>query len=93
MLTGQPGGARKHRKTIPPLAGRSASYKVKRSQLTQSDTYHLTYRLKSAAVPVNLVKAISGVGFDYGMSEKEVADKLVSGHQTIWEKQETIELN
>ena len=92
MLTGQPGGARKHRKTIPPLAGRSASYKVKRSQLTQSNTYHLTYRLKSAAVPVNLVKAISGVGFDYGMSEKEVADKLVSGHQTIWEKQETIEL-
>ncbi|NKB78232.1 MAG: hypothetical protein GKR96_14660 [Gammaproteobacteria bacterium] len=92
MLTGQPAGARKHRKTLPPLTGRPARYKVNRGQLTGGKKYFLTYRLKSAAVPVNLVHTVAAVGFDYGMSEKEVAQNLVEGHQTIWQKQQVIEL-
>ncbi len=92
MLTGQPGGARKHRKTLPPLASRIARYEVSEKQLQGKKNIVLTYKLKSAAVPVNLVKEISGVGFDYGMSAKNIADKLVKGHQIIWEKVEFIEL-
>ena len=34
-------------------------------------------------VPVNLVHSISSVGFDYGMSAREVADAVVEGHQVI----------
>ncbi len=92
MLTGQPSGARKHRQTLPPLASRVARYEVSKKQLQGKQDIVLTYKLKSAAVPVNLVKEISGVGFDYGMSAAEIADKLVKGHQVIWEKVEFIEL-
>ncbi len=90
MLTGQPGGARKHRKTIPPLATRIAKYKVTKSQLAGASEVTIDYKLKSAAVPVNLVHEISPVGFDYGMSAREVADNLVANHQVIWEKQTSI---
>ncbi len=92
MLTGQPGGARKHRKTLPPLTVRPARYKIGANNLTGGKKYFLTYRLKSAAVPVNLVHSVAAVGFDYGMSAKEVAQNLVDGHQTVWEKQQVIEL-
>ena len=51
----------------------------------------IDYKLKSAAVPVNLVHEISPVGFDYGMSAREVADNLVANHQIIWEKQTSID--
>jgi nitrate/TMAO reductase-like tetraheme cytochrome c subunit len=90
MLTGQPAGARKHRQTIPPSATRKARYKVSASQLGEDRVFNLTYKLKSAAVPVNLINEISDVGFDYGMSAKQVADTLVAGHQTIWSKQQAI---
>ena len=92
MLTGQPDGARKHRRTIPPLATRTAKYKVTKAQLAGASRVTIDYKLKSAAVPVNLVHEISGVGFDYGMSAREVADNLVANHQTIWEKQATVDL-
>jgi len=92
MLTGQPAGARKHRKTIPPLTERTAVYKVTGAQLGGATAVTVDYKLMSAAVPVNLVAEVADVGFDYGMSAREVADNLVQGHQVIWEKQQSIEL-
>jgi hypothetical protein len=92
MLTGQPDGARKHRQTIPPLATRKASYKVNQKQLTNVTDLSITYKLKSGAVPVNLVKEVADVGFDFGMSTKQVVENLVNGHQVIWEKQKTLSL-
>lgn len=90
MLTGQPAGARKHRKSIPPLATRIAKYKVSKSQLAGAGKVTIDYKLKSGAVPVNLVSEISSVGFDYGMSAHEVADNLVANHQIVWEKQTSV---
>jgi phosphosulfolactate phosphohydrolase-like enzyme len=37
-------------------------------------------------VPVNLVATIQHVGFDYGMSPREVADAVVAGHRVLWER-------
>lgn len=92
MLTGQPAGARKHRKTIPPLTERTATYKVTKKQLAKTTAVTINYKLMSAAVPVNLITEVADVGFDYGMSAREVADNLVAGHQVVWEKQHSIEL-
>ena len=92
VLTGQPAGARKHRLTIPPLATRTAKYSVKKKSLTGSNTYRLNVQLKTAMIPVNLLDAIQGVGFDYGMSAKEIADGVVDGHQVLWEKDVAIVL-
>jgi nitrate/TMAO reductase-like tetraheme cytochrome c subunit len=86
MLTGQPAGARKHRRTIPPLASRIAPYKIKGSQLSGPGEYHVNIKLRSGAIPVNLLDAIKGVGFDYNMSAHELAQAVVAGHITIWEK-------
>jgi hypothetical protein len=37
-------------------------------------------------VPVNLLGEIAEVGFDYGMSPKQVGDAVVDRSQTIWDK-------
>lgn len=92
MLTGQPAGARKHRQTIPPLSTRTATYEVGARQMQNASEVTVSYKLKSAAVPVNLVHEISDVGFDYGMSAQEVADNLVANHQTIWERHATLKV-
>jgi len=92
MLTGQPAGARKHRQTLPPLTGRWAEYRIPAKYLTGSTEYNVMIKLKSAMVPINLINEIKDVGFDYGMSAKQVADKILAGHSVIWEKQLTITL-
>jgi nitrate/TMAO reductase-like tetraheme cytochrome c subunit len=93
MLTGQPANARKHRQTIPPNATRTARYKVTKKQLANATSLSVLYRLKSAAVPVNLVSEIADMGFDYGMSARDVADKLVENHQIIWQKTADLDLH
>ncbi|NND81682.1 MAG: hypothetical protein HKN50_04565 [Gammaproteobacteria bacterium] len=85
-LTGQPAGARKHRQTIPPLATRVANYKIPADRLTGPGPYTADIKLMSAMVPVNLIDAIQYVGFDYGMSARQIADQIVAGHTVIWEK-------
>jgi len=92
MLTGQPDSARKHRQTIPPKATRLATYDLDEELLDVAGDYKVTVMLKSAAVPVNLIDAIKGVGFDYNMSAKEVAENVVENHQVIWEKQAAFEI-
>jgi nitrate/TMAO reductase-like tetraheme cytochrome c subunit len=93
MLTGQPAGARKHRQTLPPLSERNAVYKVSKRELKSSAEVTVSYRLMSAAVPVNLLREIADVGFDFGMSAREVTDNLLAGHQVIWEKNQNIVLD
>lgn len=89
ILTGQPTAARKHRYVMPPLSQRVASYSVKAGELSGSAPYTVRIRLKAAMVPVNLVHEIQSVGFDYGMSPREVADAVVAGHQVIAERTAT----
>jgi nitrate/TMAO reductase-like tetraheme cytochrome c subunit len=94
LLQGRPAGGRKHRQTIPPLASRWASYRIDSSALANSSgPYTATIELIAGMVPVNLIDAIKDVGFDYGMSARAVADKIVQGHQTLWTKTVTIDVS
>lgn len=81
VLTGQPVGARIHRLGLPTNATRKVSYNVKKKYLKGPGQYKIVIQFKSAMLPVNLVKAISIVGFDYGMTPKEVARRVVFGFQ------------
>ncbi|MEP6657503.1 MAG: multiheme c-type cytochrome [Betaproteobacteria bacterium] len=90
ILTGQPTGVRKHRFVMPPLSERIAAYTVNAGQLTGRAPYQVRVRLKAAMVPVNLVQEIQFVGFDYGMSPREVADAVVAGHQILVERTATL---
>ncbi|MFT7620010.1 MAG: hypothetical protein ACI97A_003667 [Planctomycetota bacterium] len=89
-LTGRPRGARIHKYGIAPNDSRKAAYSVPANSLTGMGTYEIRARLIAAMVPVNLVAAISEVGFDYGLSAREVAKRVVDGHQVLWERKATI---
>ena len=91
VLTGRPAGARIHRQGIRPLSSRWPKYKVKESELTGKAPYTANVKLFSAMVPVNLVYEIKFVGFDYGMSAREVADAITSRHALLWEYEATID--
>ncbi|MCZ6857465.1 MAG: hypothetical protein O7F70_05655, partial [Gemmatimonadetes bacterium] len=91
VLTGRARGARIHRKGISPLGSRWANYKVEKEALTGNAPYRATVRLVVGMVPVNLVHAIQEVGFDYGMSAREVADAIRSRHTLLWEYQAVID--
>ena len=87
LLLARPVGARKHRQTLPPLKGRWAEYEVSADELAGSQPpYEVTVRLIAQMVPVNLIHEIQGVGFDYYMSPRAVADGVVAGAQTIWQR-------
>ena len=93
VLTGRPGGARKHKQGIPPLGNRWADYAVKRSELTGPGPYTVRVQFKAAMVPVNLITEIKVAGFDYNMSPRDVADAIVEGHIVLWDKTVTIPLD
>ena len=88
---GRGGGGRISRKGIAPLGSRWANYKVEKEALTGNAPYRATVRLVAGMVPVNLVHAIQEVGFDYGMSAREVAAAIRSRHTLLWEYQEVID--
>ena len=87
VLLARPAGARKHRQTIPPLLGRWAEYEVSAEELAGSQPpYEATVRLIAQMVPANLIHEIQEVGFDYYMSPRAVAEGVVNGAQTVWER-------
>jgi hypothetical protein len=92
ILTGRPLGARKHKQNIEPLGSRWARYKVRAAQLTGGETYNVNVQLKAGMIPVNLIHEIKDVGFDYYMSARDVAERVVDGHIVVWERDEQIHL-
>ncbi|MFP6807333.1 MAG: multiheme c-type cytochrome [Pseudomonadales bacterium] len=81
VLLGRPNGARKHKVGIEPNGERWATYTVTSEQLaTGTPPFKALVQLKAAMVPVNLVDIIKGVGFDYNMSARDVANVLSLGH-------------
>ncbi|MDF1755513.1 MAG: multiheme c-type cytochrome [Verrucomicrobiales bacterium] len=97
--SGRAGSTRKQFRGIPPLGKRLAEYRIDCDQLTGAYPYNIDVRLISQMVPVNLIKRISSVGFDYNLSAGEVARRVAFGHVvdtagnrkggavTIWQRQ------
>ncbi len=85
-IYGRPRGARKHKQVILPNGERWATYKIDGDQLTGNGPYTATVELVSGMIPINLLNDIQEVGFDYGMSAKQIGDAVVEGHQVLWRK-------
>lgn len=92
-IYGRPRGARKHKQTIDPLSLRVAKYHVPKANLTGPGPYEISVRLLSQMVPVNLILEIQQVGFDYGMTPRQVGDAVVAGTLTIAERNLTVDLS
>ena len=86
-IYGRPRGVRKHKRSIEHLGRRVARYSIDAATLTGQPPYRVHVRLIAQMVPVNLIHAIQGVGFDYGMSPRQIADAVVAGAETIWERE------
>jgi hypothetical protein len=92
-IYGRPRGARKHKMTIPPLGKKTAEYALSSADLEGEGPYTINVKLIAQMVPVNLIAAIQGVGFDYGMSPKEIAERVVAGAHTLYDKTVTVRLD
>ena len=90
ILSGGPGGARIHRVGIAPLGKRWAKYHVEPRCMT-CGPYTARIRMIAGMVPLNLIKAIHKVGFDYGMSARDVGDRIVAGRQVLWDRTVTLQ--
>jgi len=87
ILLGRTLGARIHKNNIMPGNKRWARYKVSAGELEGSTgPYKANVKFFAGMVPVNLIYEIMGVGFDYGMSPRDVADAVVAGHEVLWER-------
>lgn len=83
-IYGRPRGARKHKQTIDPEGHRVADYLVAGEKLGENFPLRVDVRFIAQMVPVNLIATIQFVGFDYGMSAKEIADRVVDGAHTVF---------
>ncbi len=85
-VLGRPLGARKHKQGIEVHGHRWAKYRIGLSQLTGDGPYSCNIQLVAGMVPVNLIHEISSVGFDYHLSAKEIAERVVRGHLVLHER-------
>jgi hypothetical protein len=90
VLYGRPLGARKHKKTIEPLGSRKASYRVSKAKIKDGEEYKIQIKLISQMIPVHLIPAIQESGFDYGLSPKELAVRVVEGASTLWTQEKDV---
>lgn len=91
VLYGRPRGARKHKLTIEPLGSRTASYSISGDKLVGASQFSVRVRLIAQSIPINLIFDIQGVGFDYGMNPKEIADRVLEGSEILWERSVTVD--
>ncbi len=81
ILVARPGAARKQARVLAPNDSRWADYNVPAEALTGARPYTVEAKFVSQMVPINLIKTISIVGFDYNLSPKEVAKRVAFGHR------------
>ena len=87
ILLGRPTGVRKHRKTLAPLDTEMVKYEVSENQLRNSQgPYRANIKLIAQMVPVNLLSEIQDVGLDYYMSPRDVAEGIVEGAMTLYDR-------
>jgi hypothetical protein len=84
LLISHPTATRKQASVIPPLGSFQANYKVPAKALTGKRPYSVEFTFIAQMVPVNLVNEISSVGFDYDLSPRDVASRVVMGGFPLW---------
>ena len=87
VFTGEPATERVHKRGIEPLGERWGHYVVEGDALTGSGPYRAVIKLIQQPVPINLVVAMQSVGFDYGLTPREVGDAYIAGAQVLWERE------
>ena len=90
LLYGRTPASRKHRSALRPNQSRVARYRVPAAALVADETYTIDARLVFQPVPVNLVHASEHVGFDFSLTAREVADRIVAGAAVVWQRRAVV---
>jgi nitrate/TMAO reductase-like tetraheme cytochrome c subunit len=81
-------GSRKQKNSIPPLDSRWGSYSVGAEALAGTKgPYTANVQLIFGEFPVNLINEVKEAGFDYNMTPRQLAEEVVRGHMTIFERE------
>jgi hypothetical protein len=60
--------------------------------LTDDGPYEVNVKLVAPMIPVALIGTIKEMGFEFGMTARQLADRVVSGHTVIWEYEGSLDL-
>ncbi len=86
LLLGGIRDLRLQKKSIEALGNRKAHYRIDPERLTGRKPYRLNVKLVAGQLPPHLIQAISGAGFEYGLSARELGNKLVDLYRVLWEQ-------
>ncbi len=86
VLFGGVRGARLQKRNIEALGHRWARYTVETEELTGKAPYTVRVALVAGQLPPHLIHAISGVGFEYGLSARTLSEAIVAGYRVLWER-------
>ncbi len=86
LLKGGIRDVRLQKTNIEALGHRWASYHVEQKLLTGKTPYTANIKLVAGQLPPHLIHAISAVGFEYGLSARDIGDKIVDLYRVLWER-------
>jgi len=89
IFTGEPSTERVHRQGIEPNGYRWANYEIDEDMLKGKGPFTAVIKLNNMMAPPNLISAIQDVGFDYGLSPRQVVSRIAAGMVTLWAKKVT----
>jgi Cytochrome c554 and c-prime len=76
---------------IEASGSRWASYSINEELLTAHSPYTINIKLVVGQLPPHLIHAISGQGFEYGLSARAIADAMVEFYRVIEERNVIVE--
>jgi hypothetical protein len=91
LLMGGIRDLRLQKKSIVALGNRWAHYQIDPEILTGHKPYKINVKLVAGQLPPHLINAISGAGFEYGLSARSLGDKLVDLYRVLWERDINVE--
>lgn len=86
LLLGGLRDLRLQKRSIEALGNRWANYSVDKSLLTGRKPYKINVKLVAGQLPPHLINAIGIQGFEYGLTARDIGDKIVENYRVLWER-------
>jgi len=86
----RPRSARSQKNSIEPGGHRWAEYHVDPDLLEPGETYTVNIKLIAQQMPASFLRVSSAPGFDYNLSLRELAKRIVDLSMNLWETTETV---
>ncbi|MFT4925980.1 MAG: nitrate/TMAO reductase-like tetraheme cytochrome c subunit [Phenylobacterium sp.] len=77
---------RLQKRNIEASGFRWANYNVEQKLLTGKGPYKINIKLVTGQLPPHLIDVISKVGFEYGLTARDISDAMVAQYRVLWER-------